>query len=135
MTQAVNLNDPAELESRRLWWVAKVEATINQIEAWAIAEGWSTARTVRTIDERPLGSYAVPLLRIRLPGGEVQVIPVALQVIGADGRIDVEAFPSLNRVKLIGRGDQWEIYTDSNVPLRQPWNAETFVQLARDLTA
>jgi hypothetical protein len=38
-------------------------------------------------------------------------------------------------VKLIGRGNAWEIYTDSNIPLRQPWNAQVFVQLAQDLTA
>jgi hypothetical protein len=65
----------------------------------------------------------------------IHVIPVAQHVVGADGRIDIEAFPALNRVKLIGRGEQWVIYTDSNIPLRQPWNAETFVQLAQDLTA
>ena len=45
----------------------------------------------------------------------------------------IEAFPTLNRVKLIGRGADWEIYTDSNVPLRQLWGAETFAQLAGDL--
>jgi hypothetical protein len=135
MTQVLNQNDPAELESRRRQWLARIETVINQIETWAIAQGWATARSDRSIEERPLGTYTVPVLRVRLPSGEVHVIPVALQIINADGRIDIEAFPSLNRVKLIGRGDRWEIYTDSNVPLRQPWNAETFAQLARDLTA
>ena len=115
--------------------MARVESLINQISEWAAAEDWATARTERTLKERPFGEYQVPVLRVRLPIGEIHIIPVGLQVIGADGRIDIEAFPSLNRVKLIGRGDQWEIYTDSNVPLRQPWSRETFAQLARDLVA
>jgi hypothetical protein len=133
MTQAIN--GPDIWEARRQQWMARVEAEINQIEGWAHAQGWSTARAVRNMNERMLGEYTVPVLRVRLPVGEVNVIPVALNVIGADGRIDIEAFPALNRVKLIGRGTAWEIYTDSNVPLRRPWNAETFVQLAQDLTA
>jgi hypothetical protein len=135
MFPTINLNDPAVLEQRRQWWMARVESEIKQIEVWAKGQGWATARTERTVMERPLGEYTVPVLRVRLPVGEVHVIPVGLQVMGADGRIDIEAFPTLNRVKLIGRGNQWVIYTDSNVPLRQPWNAETFAQLAHDLLA
>ena len=133
MTQAIN--DPVHWENRRRQWIARIGAVISQIEEWAAAEGWATARAERAVDERLLGQYTVPVLRVRLPGGEVHIIPVGLQVVGADGRIDIEAFPTLNRVKLIGRGGQWEIYTDSNVPLRQPWDPETFAQLARDLLA
>lgn len=131
MTQAIN--DPLRLENHRRQWIARVESLINQVDEWATAQSWATARTERSVSERLMGQYQLPVLRVRLPGGEVHVIPVALQVIGTDGRVDIEAFPTLNRVKLIGRGDQWEIYTDSNVPLRQPWNAATFAQLAQDL--
>ncbi len=133
MTQAIN--DPIHWENRRLQWVARVDALINQVNEWATAQGWATARTTRSVNERLLGQYTVPVLRVRLPGGEIHVIPVGLNVVGADGRIDIEAFPTLNRVKLVGRENEWQIYTDSNVPLRQPWNPETFAQLALDLLA
>jgi hypothetical protein len=129
------INDPIHWENRRRQWVERVEGVINQIDEWAKARGWATERTNRTLRENLLGEYTVPFLRVRLPSGEVHVMPVALHVAGADGRIDIEAFPSLNRVKLIGRGDHWEIYTDSNIPLRQPWTSETFAQLANDLLA
>jgi hypothetical protein len=134
----INLNDPQhphQTEARRRLWIARVEALINETEKWAATHRWATARTEKNINERQLGAYSVPSLRVRLLNGEVHVIPVAQQVMGADGRIDIEAFPALNRVKLIARDDQWIIYTDSNIPLRQPWNAETFAQLAQDLTA
>jgi hypothetical protein len=130
MTQTIS--DPLQ-ENRRRQWIERVEALINQVDGWATAQGWATARTTKNVTERLLGEYMIPLLRVRLPGGEVHVIPVGLHVIGADGRIDIEAFPTLNRVKLIGRDKEWQIYTDSNVPLRQPWSSETFAQLARDL--
>ena len=133
MTRAAN--DSVDVSDRRDQWIERVDAVINQAEKWAKAQDWATARTTRTIRERLLGEYTVPVLRVRLPLGEVHVIPVALHVVGADGRIDIEAFPTLNRVRLVGRDDGWQIYTDSNVPLRQPWNRETFAQLAQDLLA
>jgi hypothetical protein len=133
MTQAIN--DPVHSENRRRQWVARVETLIDQISQWATAEGWAIARTERSVNERSLGQYQVPLLRVRLPSGELHFIPVGLNVIGAEGRVDIEAFPALNRVKLIGHDHQWEIYTDSNIPLRQPWNRETFARLAQDLLA
>lgn len=133
MTQAIN--DPVHWENRRVQWIARVEALINQVNEWATARGWATARATKSVNERLLGRYTVPVLRVRLPEGEVHVIPVGLHVVGADGRVDIEAFPTLNRVKLVGRDDQWQIYTDSNVPLRQPWDPETFAQLVHDLLA
>lgn len=129
------LYNRVDAEELRRNWLARVEQVVAQIEQWAASEGWSTARTARTVKERLLGTYEAPVLRVRLADGEVHVIPVAYSVLGADGRIDIEAFPTLNRVKLVARGDHWEIYTDSNVPLRQPWSAPTFAQLARDLLA
>lgn len=128
-------DDAVHWKGRRDQWIARVEALVEQLEAWASAQGWATARTDRIVNERLLGQYTVPALRIRLPAGEVHILPVGLNVVGASGRVDMEAFPTLNRVKLVGQDDAWQVYTDSNVPLRQPWNAETFVQVANDLLA
>lgn len=133
MTQA--LNNPSQSDQRRNDWIARVETVINQVEQWAAVEGWATARSERTITERGLGQYTVPLLRVRLPLGEVHVIPVARNVIGADGRVDIEAFPALKRVIMIGRDRRWEIYTDAHELIRDPWNQETFARIARDLVA
>lgn len=119
--------------SRRADWLARVETVLEDVQRWSAEQNWSTHRADKTIREDRLGTYLAPTLRIRVPDGEIQVDPVALQVVGADGRIDLEAWPSLNRVKLIGRNGHWEIMTDSNVPLRQPWNHDTFVQLVHDL--
>ena len=132
---AVTTGNSLTTEELKKLWLKRVHTIIDQAEKWASEADWACARTERKITERLLGEYKVPVLRIRLTNGEVHVLPVALNVIGSDGRIDIEAFPGLNRVKLIDRGKGWEIYTDSNIPLRQPWCKKTFVQLVVDLLA
>jgi len=129
MTQ---LADPSA--EHRQEWVSRVRALADQLEQWCKAEGWAVEREEKTVREDRLGEYAVPLLRIKLPGGELDLNPIGRDVIGGNGRVDLEAFPTLSRVKLVGEADgRWRIMTDSNVPLRRPWEPATFVQLAHDL--
>jgi hypothetical protein len=131
MTQTVN--NSAHREQRRLAWIARIEELIAEIASWSQAEGWQVERHEKTLREAAFGEYQAPCLQIHLPGGELSVNPIALQAVGADGRVDLEAFPTLSRVKLVGSPEGWKIITDSNVPIRSPWNRETFVQLAHDL--
>lgn len=122
-------------QQRRDEWLHRVGNLIDQVEAWSTAEGWAVLRDDKRIRERLLGEYTAPALRIRAPGGDVFLTPIALHIVGADGRVDLEAWPTLNRVKLVGRDGAWQIMTDSNVPLREPWGRDTFVSLVRDLQA
>lgn len=118
---------------RRQEWVARVNALADQVQQWCEAEGWGVEREEKPIREKAFGQYVVPLLRITAPGGELHLNPIALHVIGGDGRVDLEAFPTLSRIKLVGENGHWKIMTDSNVPLRRPWDPQTFVELAHDL--
>jgi hypothetical protein len=118
---------------RRHEWLTRVNALADQVEKWSRAEGWEVERENKTIREKLVGEYEVPVLRIAPTGGELHLNPVALHVIGGDGRVDLEAFPTLSRVKLVGENGGWKIMTDSNVPLRRPWDSATFVELAKDL--
>lgn len=92
------------------------------------------------VEEPLLGRDEAPAARVTLPNGDlpdraVLVIPVGLHIVGGDGRVDLEGYPTLSRVKLIGAQAGWEIMTDSNVPYPLPWNEETFRRLAQDLVA
>lgn len=144
MTRTFNNSAPApltpELQARRDGWVRRVSALLEQIAQWSREAGWSVEMGRETIDERLLGRYDAPAARVVLPPGDlperaVVVSPIALQIAGGDGRVDLEGYPTLSRVKLIGAENGWIIMTDSNVPLRLPWNGETFRQLAQDLVA
>ena len=122
-------------QERKHEWVRRIAALADDVERWATAEGWPVHREQKQIRERLVGEYQAPVLRIRVPGGDIYLTPVALHVVGADGRVDLEAWPTLNRVKLVGRDGRWEIVTDSNVPLREPWDRDQFVRLVHDLHA
>lgn len=118
---------------RRTEWVARVSVLADQVAQWCAAEGWTVEREEKRVREKLLGEYTVPVLLMTVPGGELHLNPIALHVVGGNGRVDLEAFPTLSRVKLVGEDGGWKIMTDSNVPLRHPWNEETFVQLVQDL--
>jgi hypothetical protein len=126
---------PDDMSQRREEWVRRVNDLTSDVERWALAEGWSAHRHTTRLKERLLGDYTVPTLQIRMPGGELYLKPVALHVVGGDGRVDLEAWPTLNRVKLVGRGGGWQIITDSNVPLHEEWGRDAFVRVANDLQA
>lgn len=128
------------MQARRDAWVQRVGSLVEQIRQWSEAAGWRVELGREAIEERLLGLYEAPSARVSLPPGDlperiVLVVPIALDVAGGDGRVDLEGYPTLSRVKLIGGHEGWTIITDSNVPLRLPWNAATFTQLAQDLVA
>lgn len=124
---------PAHLRQRREDWIARVSALADQVSKWAVTENWAVDRREKTITERLLGTYVLPELSIELASGEILFVPVGLHVVGGNGRVNLEAIPTLARVKLIGTEDGWELYADTNVPLRMEWNQQNFVRLARDL--
>jgi len=104
------------------------------IERWAEAEGWDVARFQRTHHESAIGQYSAPDLRIRTPSGVLNVEVTARYVIGADGRADLCAFPSLHRMLLIRTKGGWQVKTDAGIEWPQEWGRKTFVELARKLT-
>lgn len=122
---------PDTLES----WLDALRKLADDVKGWANNEGWSVKEEQRTITERGFGTYAAPRLRIRPPDGEVDLEPVGRYVLGADGRVDLFAWPSLNRMKLILKDETWQVFTDSNVAWPNPWGEQTFVGLARDLSS
>ena len=124
---------PAENGRRRAEWIARLAHLATQISDWSSAEGWTIERHELAIAEKPLGTYRAPQLTVHLKGGEIIVTPIGLYVAGGNGRVDLEAIPTLARVKLIGADGGWKLYADPNVPLRLKWTRANFIQLAQDL--
>ena len=128
-----------EMERRRDEWVRRVSALVEQIGQWSQEAGWDVELGQESIEEDLLGQYEAPAARVSLPPGDlparaVLVLPVALRIAGGDGRVDLEGYPTLSRVSLIGEDGGWTIMT-GNIPYPLPWNAETFRRLAKDLVA
>ena len=120
------------ISERREEWIKRVNALVDQVAEWSQAEGWTVEREEQTIEEDRIGKYTVPSLRVFVNKGELFLNPKALELLGrANGRVDLSAYPSMFRVKLLGVDGNWEIMTDSNIPLPRPWDKQTFVEIVR----
>jgi hypothetical protein len=122
-------------ERERKKWIAALQALIDEVEAWATARHWAVHRNQKRIHESRLGTYAAPVLSILAPTGKVQLDPVARDVIGADGRVDLFAWPSLTRIVLVRVGDKWVLKTDTGARFPQRWNRQTFERVVNLLNA
>jgi hypothetical protein len=122
--------DTAELKI----WLSRVQRLLSQIEGWAKQREWEIRQEEKAIAEDTTGSYLVPVLQIKLPAGVLYVEPVARYVIGAEGRVDLYSWPTLQRLLLIRRDDKWVLKTDSLIDWPQTWSRKTFYELAENLT-
>ena len=114
-------------------WVAEVKKLVDQVADWAVERKWEIDRSDKLIRESKIGTYSVPYLKIKLPAGILHLDPVAREVIGADGRVDLYSWPTLNRVSILRIGRKWIVRTDSGVDWPESWNRRTFFKLAESL--
>lgn len=80
-------------EEKRLAWLASVAELYRKIEEWfkpLIDENlMQTERTDKQLDDGPLGVYEIPQLEVAMGDKTVIFEPIARNVIGAQGRIDL----------------------------------------------
>lgn len=126
---------PMDWEQRRDDWLAKLRDLMDSIRSWAEERRWFVDEQERTIEEDRVGRYTVSTLFIQAPGGKIHVEPIGCDIIGAQGRVDIESFPSLNRLLLVLVNGQWKIETDSRVPWPEPWSEQAFIGLVNALTS
>jgi hypothetical protein len=125
---------PEEQARLRDEWLQVFEALSRQVRGWAEKRGWTVTEEPREINEERLGIYQAPVLQIETPHGSAFLEPIARDVAGADGRVDLYAWPTHFRVKLLRRPDGiWYVRTDSGINWPHPWRGETFVELVEGL--
>ena len=114
----------------------RLDGLCHEVAGWAEDEGWSVSWKTLQRTEDLLGTYEAPTLIIQTGGRSAMLEPVARVVMGAAGRVDLYAYPTLFRVMLLRSADtgEWRIRTDSGIFLRDRWGKDTFVQLVQDLT-
>jgi hypothetical protein len=122
-----------ELDAPHKAWVQKVNDFMDQISGWATALGWKVEREQTMIHEKGVGDYELPLVRVLLPQGEIEAMPIGLHGWRKQGRIDFRAIPTIAFLRFDPTPDGWRIMTDSHIPLRIPWNQESFAQVVTDM--
>ncbi len=117
-------------------WLSKLNALSSDISTWARRQsGWTVDASSKEITEETLGSYSAPVLNINAETGRLKLEPVALNVLGGKGAVELYAWPTLYRVRLIGnsQNNDWRILTDSGIYLSEEWNEKNFITLAQNL--
>ena len=148
MTLTLTKEQAADLETRmaqsRDDWERNTARLADDVQAWAEQEaaalGWRVEREGKELSEEVVGgAYQVPVVTIYAPQGRLILEPVARGLLGAQGRVDLYAWPSLFRVMLLhkplgkGHGLMWVVRTESGINWPQPWGRETFLTLAEGL--
>jgi hypothetical protein len=116
-------------------WRALVKQLVDQVRTWARDRGWPVTESERRIEESRYGVYVLPELAIRAPSGTAYLEPVARDVAGAQGRVDLLAWPSLTRMMLVREGDRWVLQTDSGVEWPERWGRQTFEKVVNLINA
>jgi hypothetical protein len=99
-------------------WLDRLDTIVEEVEGWAKASGWRTRRIDKTLTERRLGSYKVPVLLMEKNTVEVVLNPVARFVPGANGAVDLYVAPAYDDIaSLYLEGDHWVLhYADQPDP-------------------
>jgi len=110
-------------------WQALVAQLTSQVRAWSEARGWRVDEKTLTLTEEQLGTYEVPMLIMELAQRQVLLEPIARRVIGAQGRVDLYSYPSMDRVMLLYDGERWILRPELGPTWPLPWGESTFVDL------
>src|ERR1035437_2733100 len=102
-------------------WHEDVKTLLQDIEKWARAEKWLVDRHAKSINEDKIGTYESDELTIRVPGGNIVIEPIGRDIVGADGRVDILSFPSMNRMMLVRKDRNWRIKTDAGIVWPKQW--------------
>ena len=102
------ISDPEAVKAE---WLDRLNALVGEVEGWARASGWRTRRIAKTVNERRLGTYKVPVLLMEKDTVEVVLNPVARFVPGADGAVDMYLAPAYDDIaSLYFEGDHWVVH-------------------------
>jgi len=129
--------DSERLAQTRRDWECDTARLADDVQTWAgqaAARGWRAERAEKGLAEEIVGgAYRVPVVTIYAPQGRLVLEPIARGTMGAQGRVDLYAWPSRFRVMLLHRDGEWVARTESGIDWPQAWGRETFLTLAEGL--
>ena len=114
----LGVDDPEAVKAE---WVGRLEALVGAVKTWAEASGWRTRRIAKTVTERRLGAYPVPVLLMEKDAVEVVLNPVARQIPGAAGAVDLYLAPAYDDIaSLYFEDDRWVVHYAPPPDPREP---------------
>lgn len=100
-----------ELPPEMAGWLDCLNLLVRSVQEWSATSGWQGRLTSKHMAEKGLGRYEVPVLVLDREDAEVSLVPVARQVPGADGLVDLFRMPAYDAVaSLYLEKGQWFIH-------------------------
>jgi hypothetical protein len=115
-------------------WRESLEGLYRQIREWcqAAAPAWIIEERPITVEEVRPGEYQSIALRIVEGSHAVDVRPIGHQIVGADGRVDLEGEENRQILLLSHREGGWLWLDDRTVVRLRPLTGDLFIDLVRD---
>jgi len=124
----------AMLVRRKKDWAAHMDVLCKDIQKWVSEERgkWSVqASGKKKIEQQEIGTYSLPRLTIKTPGGRIQLEPVGMDLFTGEGRVDFYASPSFRRLLLVDTGKGWKLRTDSGIEWPHKWSKNEFFEVVK----
>lgn len=142
-TSQPRIDDPEAVKAE---WLGRLDALVREIDGWARASKWRTRRIDKTVEERRLGKYKVPVLFLEKDTVEVVLNPVARFMPGAQGAVDLYLAPAYDDIaSLYFEGGRWVVHyggrpdpmaTSGTVePEPQPYSEQTIRNILDKMVA
>lgn len=133
MTQTLSHASP-NVASRK--WQALLGRLADDIQTWASADGWAVKRKQITLNlDSQWGPYDAPSLQLRKGKRKLTIEPIAQNVVGADGLVEIRGRYAFRKLLLARKGSSWKIFTEDRIPWPESWGETGFVHLAEALTS
>lgn len=92
-------------------FLAFVNELVRQVEAWLEPEGWATSRYTKRMRAPDRSVFEIPALYLQRGPTRLLLDPVAFDVPGAEGLVDLYLMPSYDDMaSLYLRGGRWAIH-------------------------
>ncbi len=110
---AIGESRPQSIDSEavKAQWLDRLNALVNDVGGWARANGWQTRKIEKTVNERRLGTYKVPVLFMEKNTVEAVLNPVARFVPDSEGAVDLYEAPAYDDIaSLYFEGNSWVVH-------------------------
>jgi hypothetical protein len=86
------------VESLRSEWLNRLGELIDQLEAWAKEDDWSTRRIEKKMEDSQIGRYRAPALLLQKETARALLEPISHSAPGADGIVELYLMPAYDDI-------------------------------------
>jgi len=95
----------------RAEWLERVNALVDQVEAWAKELNWATRRIEKKVEDSFVGDHRVPALLMQEDTCRILLEPVGRSAPGAEGVVDLYLLPAYDDIaSLYYYNERWNLH-------------------------